>query len=57
MRSCKWKRQSWWIGEVMSLAGSVDDIWSEFALSGEENTWGNGELIWRIKQKKIDISG
>ena len=44
MQSCRWKRQSWWIGEVMSLAGSVNGIWSEFVMSGKENTWGDGEL-------------
>lgn len=26
----------------MSLVGLVDDIWSEFVLSGEENTWRKG---------------
>ena len=25
------------VGEVMSLVGSVDDIWSEVVLSGREN--------------------
>ena len=28
--------------EVLSLVGSVDDIWSEVVLTSEESTWDKG---------------
>ena len=31
--------------EVLSLVGSVDDIWSEVVLSSEENTFGIRVLV------------
>ena len=31
------------VGKVISLVGSVDGIWSEAVLNGEENTWCKGD--------------
>ena len=47
------------VGEVISLVGLLDDIWSEVVLSGEENTWrksGDTGYVWNFSGAVIDLS-
>ena len=40
--------------EVLSLVGSVDDIWSEVFLSSEENTFGRRVLVQVILEILVE---
>ena len=40
--------------EVLSLVGSVDDIWSEVFLSSEENTFGIRVLVQVILEILVE---